>query len=43
MDVYFARRTRKTKKVTPNLLTKMFNSEATYLYWINNSDYDQNL
>jgi len=25
----------KTKKITPDLLTKMFSSEATYLYWIN--------
>jgi len=27
----------KAKKVSPDLLTKMFNSEATYLYWVNNS------
>jgi ABC-type lipoprotein export system ATPase subunit/GNAT superfamily N-acetyltransferase len=26
----------KTNKITPYLLTKTFNSEATYLYWINN-------
>jgi len=25
----------KAKRVTPTLLTKMFSSEATYLYWIN--------
>ncbi len=27
----------KTKKITPDLLTKMFSSELTYLYWINRS------
>jgi len=27
----------KAKKITPDLLTKMFNSEATYLYWVNSS------
>ncbi|MFH1327299.1 MAG: ABC transporter ATP-binding protein [Candidatus Bathyarchaeota archaeon] len=27
----------KAKKVSPDLLTKMFSSEATYLYWINAS------
>ena len=27
----------KAKKVSPDLLTKMFNSEATYLYWVNSS------
>ena len=25
----------KAKRVTPALLTKMFSSKATYLYWIN--------
>ncbi len=33
----------KTKKITPNLLTKTFNSEATYLYWINNSSYGKTI
>ena len=28
----------KAKKVSPDLLTKMFSSEATYLYWINESN-----
>ena len=27
----------KAKKVSPDLLTKMFSSEATYLYWIKNN------
>ena len=27
----------KAKRITPDLLTKMFISEATYLYWINSS------
>ena len=27
----------KAKKVSPDLLTKMFSSEATYLYWVNSS------
>ena len=27
----------KAKKITPDLLTKMFSSEATYLYWVNGS------
>jgi len=27
----------KAKKVSPELLTKMFSSEATYLYWVNSS------
>ena len=32
----------KAKKVTPDLLTKIFSSEAIYLYWINSSSYSQN-
>jgi len=28
----------KAKKISPELLTKLFNSKATYLYWINNSN-----
>jgi hypothetical protein len=27
----------KTNKITPDLLTKMFSSETTYLYWLNRS------
>jgi len=27
----------KAKRITPELLTKLFSSEATYLYWINAS------
>jgi len=27
----------KAKKISPELLTKLFNSKATYLYWINSS------
>jgi hypothetical protein len=27
----------KAKKVSPDLLTKMFSSEATYMYWVNSS------
>ena len=27
----------KTKKITPDLVTKLFSSEATYLYWINSN------
>lgn len=32
----------KAKKITPDLLTKLFNSEATYLYWINASIFSKN-
>jgi hypothetical protein len=28
----------KAKKISPELLTKFFSSEATYLYWINASN-----
>jgi len=33
----------KAKKISPELLTKMFNSEAIYLYWINASNLSKNV